>query len=78
LLPFALLVIRSGFIPKILGVLLIGSGASYVLESAVALLAPEHYKVVSNVLAPSMAAGELSMVLWLVIKGVRGGATSSA
>jgi hypothetical protein len=71
LLPFALLVIRSGFIPKILGILLIASCVSYVLESFVALLAPNHLGIVSDVLAPFMALGELSMVLWLLIKGVR-------
>jgi hypothetical protein len=71
LLPFSLLVIRSKFIPKVLGALLIASGASYLLESAIALLAPQHLPAASAVLTAPMAAGELLMVLWLLVKGVR-------
>jgi len=40
LLPFAALVIRSGFIPKILGVLLAISGSAYLIECVAVLFAP--------------------------------------
>jgi hypothetical protein len=71
LFPFAALVIRSQFIPKVLGVLLVASGASYLIETLVLLLAPQHRRLLSDVLSLPMAAGEFAMVVWLLAKGVR-------
>ena len=71
LFPFGVLVIRSGFIPKILGILLIVGCFSYLIDSAVALLLPEHRDRLAGILMLPLAAGELSMVLWLLVKGVR-------
>ena len=71
LLPFGVLVIRSGFIPKVLGVLLIAGCFSYLIDSCVALFAPEHRDALASVLMLPLAAGEISTVLWLLIKGVR-------
>lgn len=71
LLPFAALVIRSEFIPKVFGVLLVVSGLAYMIECVVVILAPQHAGLLGNVLALPMASGELAMVLWLLIKGTR-------
>jgi len=71
LFPFGLLVIQSGFIPKVLGVLLIVGSFSYLIDSSVALLAPQHGSAVSDILMLPLALGEISMVLWFLIKGVR-------
>lgn len=71
LFPFGLLVIQSGFIPKVLGVLLIVGCFSYLIDSSVALLAPQHGSAVSDILMLPLALGEISMVLWFLIKGVR-------
>ena len=71
LFPFGVLALRSDFIPRILGALLIAGCFSYLLDSAVALLAPRHREALSSLLMLPLAAGELSMVLWLLIKGVR-------
>lgn len=78
LLPFAALVLRSGFIPKIFGVLLAISGFAYLIECVAVLFAPQHRGMIGNVLALPLAAGELSMVLWLLVKGVRAQATPLA
>jgi hypothetical protein len=70
LFPFGLLVMRSGFIPRILGILLIINGFAYVLASLTSLLAPA-YAAVVNRFAFIPETGELWIMLWLLIKGVR-------
>lgn len=67
LLPFGLLVIDSGFIPRALGYLLIIAGAAYLLGSLNFLLAPPFAPVVSG-LATIGYLGELGVVGWLVFK----------
>jgi hypothetical protein len=71
LFPFGALVIQSGFIPKILGVLLMVAGAAYVTGCVLYLLLPERIPTVSRILMP-LEAAELPVILWLLIKGVRG------
>lgn len=71
LLPFGMLAIRSGFIPRVLGALLIVGGCTYVLDATLALLTPGFRASITSVLLLPLAAGELSMVVWLIAKGVR-------
>jgi len=70
LFPFGALVMRSGFIPKILGILLLVNGGAYVVASLTALLVPSTYNTVFLAAGPALL-GELWMMLWLLIKGVR-------
>ena len=69
LLPFGLLVLRSGFIPRILGVLLIIGCFAYLAVSVTSLLFPPYADIVSRLLI--LAVGEVLITLWLVIKGAR-------
>jgi len=69
LLPFGLLVIRSGFIPRILGILLIIGCFPYLIVSVASLLFPAYADVLSRLLI--LAVGEILVILWLLIKGVR-------
>lgn len=71
LFPFGLLVIKSGFIPKILGVFLIIGCFCYLLEFHMNALFPDYANAVSQIIAIPMAISELSIVLWLLIKGVK-------
>ncbi len=70
LLPLGVLVFRSGFIPRILGVFLILGCFAYLIVSVTSLLFPAYARVVSPLKA--LAFGELLIILWLVIKGARG------
>jgi len=70
LFPFGWLVIKSGFFPRILGVLLIIACFGYLAHSLTFLLFPHYEAIVSSYAAIPEAIGELSMVLWLLIKGV--------
>jgi hypothetical protein len=70
LFPFGILVIRSGFIPRILGILLLLNGATYVVLSLVAVLAPQ-YSGIAGRYAFIPETGELWIMLWLLIRGGR-------
>jgi hypothetical protein len=67
---FGALVIRSGFIPRILGVLLLLNGVALVVVSLTALMLPSHLDTVSRY-ATLPELGELWMIAWLLIKGAR-------
>lgn len=71
LFPFGVLVIKSGFIPRFLGWLLIVAGAGYVVSSLTVLLLPQYTKAVGQV---TMITGfcEPPIMLWLLIWGARG------
>lgn len=70
LLPFGLLVMRSGFLPRILGVLLVVNGFAYVAGSLTWLLLPDYGTVVFRALLPALL-GELWIMLWLLVKGAK-------
>ena len=73
LFPFGFLVIRSGFLPKILGVWLIVDGFAYLAISLTSLLLPGYATVVSRIafLAFPVLVGEPAIALWLLIKGAK-------
>lgn len=70
LFPMALLVIRSGFLPRFLGVWLIINGFAYLINSFTGLLLPQYESTVSNIMFPALF-GELVFMLWLVIRGAK-------
>lgn len=70
LLPFGILVMRSGFLPRLLGALLILNCIGYLAASATTLLAPSHSTLVSRAVMPTLL-GELWIMLWLLIRGAR-------
>ena len=66
LLPMGYLVFKSGFLPRIIGVLLIIAGFGYIIDSAALFLLPDLNINISQF----TFYGELLMLLWLLIKGV--------
>ncbi|MGY4515796.1 DUF4386 domain-containing protein [Lysobacter sp. HA18] len=64
------LIRRSGFLPKIIGVLMQVAGACYLINTTLLLLAPEVEGRLFAVLMLPVFIAELSFALWLTIKGV--------
>ncbi|HET6777931.1 MAG TPA: DUF4386 domain-containing protein [Gemmatimonadales bacterium] len=70
LFPFAALTMKSGFLPKFLGVLLILSGVAYVVTCAVAVVFPARLEAVTGIAMP-FYFGEFLVVLWLAFVGAK-------
>ena len=68
LFPFGILVIRSGFLPRILGVLLMVAGFAYLVSSVTSIGLPEYRQMVSRIMMP-LYFGEVPIIFWLLIKG---------
>ena len=64
------LIVRSTFLPRILGVLLAIGGTSYVVSSLATFLAPAFGARLTPFIVPAALLGEGSLTLWLLIKGV--------
>lgn len=69
-LTLGYLIFRSGFAPKLLGVLMGIAGVCYLVNSFAAIVSP----AISSYLFPSILlpafVGELSLALWLTVRGV--------
>ena len=70
LFPFGVLVMRSRFLPRILGVWLIINCFAYVVLSFTGLLLPEYYEAAFRSAFPALL-GEIAIMLWLLIKGAK-------
>jgi len=68
LFPFGVLVYKSRFLPRILGVWLIVNGAAWVMISLTGLFSPDQYSTVFKMSQPVLF-GEIAIMLWLLIKG---------
>jgi hypothetical protein len=77
LFPFGLLVFRSGFLPRFIGVWLMINCFGYLVLSMTALFFPAYTDTVFLFLQPVLF-GELAIMLWLLIKGAKVVATSTA
>jgi hypothetical protein len=71
LIPFGQLVFKSEFIPRIFGILLITAGIAYIVDSFRLILLPDYRAFVSQPTLLLVAIGEISIMLWLLIKGVK-------
>ena len=77
LLPLAVLVYRSRFLPRFLGVWLVINGLAYIIISFTGVLLPQYQGKVFNMSFPALI-GELAIMLWLVIKGAKPPAVNAA
>jgi hypothetical protein len=66
LLPLGYLVFKSGFLPKLLGILLILAGCGYLIDVGTQLLFPSLDATISQF----TFVGEVLLPLWLLIRGV--------
>jgi len=70
LFPFGILTIRSGFFPKILGILLLVAGFGYLVTCSTFIVFPDQLHTVSKLMMP-LYFGELPIVFWLLIMGAK-------
>ena len=70
LFPFGVLVIKSRFLPSILGIWLIVECFAYVILSLTGLLRPQYYDTVFTFGQPAFFA-EIAIALWLLIRGAK-------
>jgi uncharacterized protein DUF4386 len=70
LFPFGLLVFRSGFLPRFIGVWLMINCVGWLILSPIALFAPAYYGTAFRFSQPVLF-GEFAIMLWLLIKGAK-------
>jgi hypothetical protein len=70
LFPLGLLAYRSGFLPRVLGILLMLNGFTYPVNSFTSLLLPQYEGIVSRWMMP-FSFGELVFMFWLLIMGAK-------
>lgn len=69
-LLIATLILRSGYLPKLLGVLMGLAGLSYLIATFAALFAPAFGQAISPWILLPVLVGESALCLWLLLKGV--------
>lgn len=70
LFPLGVLVFRSGFLPRFLGVLLLAAGCAYLVETITWLLVPAHGAAVSRITSPVRPL-EMATPLWMLLVGAK-------
>lgn len=71
LLPLGYLVIRSGYFPTVLGILLLVAGVTYLGKLLLDIVAPDAGDRVSTAASAIEAVAEVVFIAWLLAKGVR-------
>ena len=74
LVPLGYLAYKSGMFPKALGVVLNAGGVCYLVDLLLAFLAPDFgigQQIHAYVVVPTTAIAEISMVIYLLVVGVR-------
>jgi hypothetical protein len=71
LVPLGYLAYKSGMFPKALGVLLIVGGACYLVDTLALFLVPNFSKTISTAIIIPSTIAEISMVVYLLVVGVR-------
>jgi hypothetical protein len=70
LFPFGVLVYKSGFLPRILGVWLIADGFAWLAIVFTGIFAPQNAGMVRTITTP-LTVAEIAIALWLAILGSR-------
>jgi Domain of unknown function (DUF4386) len=66
----SVLVYKSRFLPRVLGVWLLLNCLPYLAHSVAAVMWPQYAARVWNILMP-LTLGELAIMLWLIVMGAR-------
>ena len=71
LFHFGVLVFKSGFLPRFLGVLLIAACFGYLADGLAPFLLPGYVNAVNRFASIALTLGEPSIILWLLIVGAK-------
>lgn len=71
LLPLGVLTYRCGFLPRMLGVLVLLAGGSYVIDSLAYFFTPDHARLIATISMVPQAVGEAGFAGWLLFRGAR-------
>lgn len=69
LVPLGLLVYKSGFFPKVLGILLVVGGCGLFLNVFIHFLFPG-YEIINTILLIPQTIAEFLLLVWLLIRGI--------
>ena len=64
------LIFKSGYFPRILGILMVLGSLGYLLDSYGNILFPNYEEIFGVIVGVTAVIGELPFFLWLLIKGV--------
>ena len=70
LFPLGYLVYKSGYFPRILGILVVIAGFGFLLDPFAHFLLPNYQETLSSILN-ILTIGEILFILWLVIRGAK-------
>jgi Domain of unknown function (DUF4386) len=70
LIPLGLLVYKSRFVPRLIGVWLLLNGAAYIAVCGAGIFTPPYQGKIFNRSFPILL-GEIALMLWLVIRGAK-------
>jgi hypothetical protein len=71
LIPLGLLFYKSGFMPRIVGILLVIGGIIYLIEVSAQLVFRDYRFFVNEFSSVILPISEFSTILWLLIKGIK-------
>ncbi len=69
LIPLGRLVFAAGFMPRILGAVLVAGGLAYLVQTSAYVLMPGQSSFLISLVYPIHTIAEISMILWLLIMG---------
>lgn len=70
LLVLGYLVYKSGYFPRILGIMLVVASFGYFIDSFGTVLLPQYEELYASIVVLTAIVGELPLAFWLLVKGV--------
>jgi hypothetical protein len=70
LLVLGYVVYKSGYVPRMLGIMLVVAALGYFIDSFGTVLLPQYEELYASVVVLTAIVGELPLTFWLLIKGI--------
>ncbi len=64
------LILRSRLVPRAIGAMMIVAGICYVVNTVALIVSPSFWKLVNPTILLPILLAELSLALWLLLKGI--------